>query len=150
MTVTLSQVTVTLEVTVTSNDVAICSSLQSDRHFWKFSKNFFYSKWCKIAQNGKIQQKKFSKILRCDGHLKWRHSKWPWPSARHFKVTVTFERVTVTSLKWRADGQSHCLNHAWILLLFFNFEVIVFDMYFLPPFSGRPLLFVKIKRWEQS
>ena len=37
----------------------------------------------------------------------WRHSKWPWPSARHFKVTVTFERVTVTSLKWLADGQSH-------------------------------------------
>ena len=30
-----------------------------------------------------------------------------WPSARHFKVTVTCERVTITSLKWRADGQSH-------------------------------------------
>ena len=54
----------------------------------------------------KKKQKKIFENFASDGHLKWRHSKWPWPSARHFKVTVTFERMTVTSLKWRADGQS--------------------------------------------
>ena len=37
-----------------------------------------------------------------------------WPSARHFKVTVTCERVTVTSLKWRADGQSQSVHTSFV------------------------------------
>ena len=36
------------------------------RHLSKIFKNFFCSKWCKIAQNTKIKQKNFSEILRCD------------------------------------------------------------------------------------
>ena len=80
--------------------------------FENFQKNFFTLNDVKLPKMAKFSKKNFSKILRCDGHLKWRHSKWPWPSARHFKVTVTFERVTVTSLKWRADGQSHLLKAA--------------------------------------
>ena len=80
------------QVTVTSSDVTsltICS------------------KWCKIAQNTKVKQKKISKILRCDvtsevtgrWPRKWRHLKWP-----------SFEKSDVTSFKWRADGQSQCPN----------------------------------------
>ena len=83
MTVTWSDIDVTWEVTVTSNDMAICSSLQSDRHFVK--------KW----------------KLKNDVKIMWNCTKWLWPSARHFKeVTVTLSKVTVT-LKWRADGQGH-------------------------------------------
>ena len=88
--------------------------------FENFQKFFFTLNDLKLPKMAKFSKKNFSKILRCDGHLKWRHSKWPWPSARHFKVTVTFERVTVTSLKWRADGQSHCLMLAKYLALYYR------------------------------
>ena len=108
VTVTSFENDVTWEVTVTPNDMAICSSLQVTVTCENFQNFFFTLNDVKLPKMAKFSKKKFSKILRCDGHLKWRHSKWPWPSARHFKVTVTFERVTVTSLKWRADGQSHC------------------------------------------
>ena len=63
MTVTWSDIDVTWEVTVTSNDMAICSSLQSDRHFEKMK----IEKWCqndvKLPKMQKISKKIFLKIL---------------------------------------------------------------------------------------
>ena len=59
------------EVTVTSFKWRSLEKWLADghfkwRHLWKFTKKFFNAKWCKIAQNTKMKQKKFSKILRCD------------------------------------------------------------------------------------
>ena len=95
---------------------------------WKNGNWKIMPKRCEIAKKAWKSKKKFFENFESDGHLRWRHSKWPWPSASHFKVTVTCERVTVTSLKWRADGQSQYvkvqstsgkLNDSWYILIIF-------------------------------
>ena len=57
--------------------------------------------------------KKSSKYLLLTSLEKWWSLLMTWPSARHFKVMVTCKRVTVTSFKWRADGQS--LKESYII-----------------------------------
>ena len=88
----------------------------SDGHFWKFSKIFFYFKWCKIAQNAKIKQKKIFKNFEKWRHLKWRADGRVIRSDRHFSSDVTFSRSDRHFFKWRADGKSQCATTSTTLL----------------------------------
>ena len=88
------QVTITWEVTVTSNDSTICSSLQVTSLLKIFEKFF-----CFIFAFWAISH-----------HSKWKKNFW-----KFWEVTVTWSDVTsqwhyhllVTSKKWRPDGRSH-------------------------------------------
>ena len=93
MTVTSLQVTITWEVTVTSNDSTICSSLQVTS-LLKIFENFFLLYFCILGNFTSFAIKKFfwkfSELT-----VTWSDVTSQW----HYHLLVT-SQVTVTSEKW--------------------------------------------------
>ena len=142
MTVTLSKVTITLEVTVTSNDMAICLSSQSDRHFvkkWKLKNNaqkmwncqksikkakkFFWKfwKWRSLEVTSFLMTLAICSSFQSDGHL--------WKSDRHFfKVTSRWPKPMPQTSNWSVQNIQHfdlkaIISRAAIFLQYFQISL---------------------------
>ena len=139
MTVILSKVTVTLEVMVTPNDMAICSSLQSDRHFWKNENWKMMSKWCETAKKAKKSKKKFQNF--CFWH--------------HIRVTVTSNDMAIcSSLQsdghlWKSDCHFFKVTSRWPKPIwpFQHLAIIMVGYVSLPPKVFFCLSAIKAQIW---
>ena len=111
-----------LEVTITWEVTSLLMTWPSARHFkWrhisKFLKIFFCFIFVFWAILHHLALKNFFVNFHKWRHFKWRHFSMTWPSASHFSSDRHLNDVTVTSSKWRADGQSQYLKFNQIFWL---------------------------------
>ena len=76
----------------------------TSQNFWNF---FFRENVWNCPKCQKKVKKKFQKFLVTSLQV----TSLPWPSASHFSSDRHLNAVTVTSFKWRADGQSHWVHN---------------------------------------